>query len=90
MTNPAATRRVITHTADDIKTNTKVVAPQINYAVTEFPDIEERMRFMAMVMLASARRTHNLEPADMLGLIPDAVCDMAPSFVSAPTSHTVH
>ena len=92
MKNRQATEHVINFAADDIEHNQDIVAPLINYACKNFPDMEERMRFMVLVTFTCAGFTRDVPLNDVIHMVPDAICDMAEAFTehAEPSGNTVH
>lgn len=90
MINRTATLRVGQVAHDEFDTNKQVVSPLINYANDTFPDPEERMRFMAMVALATL--VHDGEtPIDKITtLLPEALLDILERIVEQEPAPTVH
>lgn len=99
MSSPELTKHVIKVLGDDIEANSDVVAPMIAYAEMTFDSIEERMRFIALVMITTALRsdkdvayaTNTIGPAinDVLQAVFDKD-DLEIDDEPEHTGHTVH
>lgn len=89
MKDPTATDNVVTKLKADIHGSAQVVAPLINYAETNFHTLEERLRFLALVVFTACQRG-NFGPEVTARAIPDACNDIYQELVHGLTPATVH
>jgi len=77
---------------DDMETNGPKVAQLIDYACETFPDMNDRMRFMALVMFTAASSKMNVSEHELMNIIPQAFGEVAKAHLdeTEPGHHTVH
>jgi hypothetical protein len=89
MNNPHATANVGKKLADDLDANTEVVGSIVTYAAREFTDIDERMRFMAMVTIACLSHTGH-SPSEAVERLPGAIDDIIETMTAQRQHATIH
>jgi len=77
---------------DDMETNGPKVAQLTDYACETFPDMNDRMRFMALVVFTAASSKMNVTSHELMNIIPQAFGEVAKAHLdeTEPGHHTVH
>lgn len=76
----------------DMETNGPKVGELINYACDTFPDMNDRMRFMALIIFTTAQAKMNVTNHELMEIIPRAFGEVAKAHMDETQSenHTVH
>lgn len=65
--------------------------PLLAYAVHTFPDVNDRMRFMAMLMFASVSKELDADEKNTIASVPEAIADVAKDIMTKTSlDATVH
>lgn len=89
MKDPTATGNVVAKLKADIYGSAQVVAPLIDYAEQNFHTLEDRLRFLALVVFTACQRS-NFGPDATARAIPDAYDDIYQELTHSLTPTTVH
>ena len=82
--------------ADALQTDMEINGPKVgelvNCACTTFPDMNDRMRFMALVVFTAASSKMNVTNHELMNIIPNAMGEVAKAHLdeTEPGHHTVH